>query len=113
MCDYSELVFARYQFSGEHHDFWRTVISFCHRLAIVANHRRVQQCHAAAAALLWVMGRREVGLLVIMRRLHQRYAVTYDLVCATKPFSTPRVTFTLYRPFRMILRRETVTRLIP
>ena len=84
------------------------MISLYHRVVIVANHRRVQQCHAAAAALLWVMGRREVGLLVMMRRLHLRYAVIRGLVCATKPFSPPRVTLTLYRPFRTILRRETV-----
>ena len=69
-------------------------------MEIVANRRRLQQCHAAAAALLWVMGRRNAGLLVIMRRLHLRYAVTRGLVCATKPSSPPRVTLTLYRPFR-------------
>ena len=71
-------------------------------MVIVANRRRVQQCHAAAAALLWVMGRREAGLLVNMRRLHLRHAVTRGLVCATKPSSPPRVTLTLYRPFRTI-----------
>jgi len=49
------------------------------------------------------MGRREAGLLVIMRRLHLRYAVTRGLVCATKPSSPPRVTLILYRPFRTIL----------
>ena len=79
-------------------------------MVIVANRRRVQQCHAAAAALQWVMGRREAGLLVIMRRLHLRYAVTRGLVCATQPSSTPRVTLTLYRPLRTILPREVVTR---
>ena len=63
------------------------MISLYHRVVIVANRRRVQQCHAAAAALLWVMGRREAGLLVIMRRLHLRYAVTRGLVCATKSSS--------------------------
>ena len=52
------------------------------------------------------MGRREVGLLVMMRRLHLRYAVIRGLVCATKPFSPPRVTLTLYRPFRTILRKR-------
>ena len=73
-------------------------------MVIVANRRRVQQCYAAAAALPWVMGRREAGLLVVMRRLHLRYAVTRGLVCATKPSSPPRVTITLYRPFRTILQ---------
>ena len=82
------------------------VISLHHRVAIVANRRRVRQCHAAAAALLWVMGRRETGLMVIMPRLHLRYAVTRSLVCATKPSSPPRVTFTLYRPFRTILQKR-------
>ena len=77
-----------------------------HRVVIVANRRRVQQYHAAAAALLWVMGRREAGLLVMMRRLHLRYAVTRGLVCATKPSSPPRVTLTLYRPFRTILQKR-------
>ena len=86
------------------------MISLYHRVVIVANCRRVRQYHAAAAALLWVMGRREAGLLVIMRRLHLRYAVARGLVCATKPSSPPRVTLTLYRPFRTILRRETVAR---
>ena len=66
------------------------MISLYRRVVIVANRRRVQQCHAAAAALLWVMGQREAGLLVIMRRLHLRYAVARSLVCATKPFSPPR-----------------------
>ena len=79
------------------------MISLCHQVVIVANRRRVQQCHAAAAALLWVMGRRE-SLLVIMRRLHLRYAVTCGLVCATKPSFPPRVTLTLYRPFPTILQ---------
>ena len=82
------------------------MISLYHRVVIVANRRRVRQCHAAAAALLWVMGRREAGLLVIMRRLHLRYAVTRGLVCATKPSSPPRVTLTLYRPFRTILQKR-------
>ena len=59
------------------------MISLYHRVVIVANRRRVQQCYAAAAALLWVMGRRGAGLLVIVRRLHPRYAVTRGLVCAT------------------------------
>ena len=54
------------------------------------------------------MGQREAGLLVILRRLHLRHAVPRDLVCATKPSSPPRVTLTLYRPFRTILLRETV-----
>ena len=72
----------------------------------VGNRRRVRQCHAAAAALLWVMGQRKAGLLVILRRLHLRYAVTRGLVCATKPSSPPRVTLTLYRPFRTILQRR-------
>ena len=63
------------------------MISLYHRVVIVANRRRVQQCHAAAAAVLWVMGRREVGLLVIVRWVHLRYAVTRGLVCATKPSS--------------------------
>ena len=75
-------------------------------MVIVANRRRVQQCHAAAAALLWVMGRREASLLVIMRRLDLRYAVARGLVCVTKPSSPPRVTFTLYRPFRTILQKR-------
>ena len=74
-------------------------------MLIVANRRRVQQRHAAASALLWVMGRREAGLLVIMRRLHQRYAVTRGLVSAAKPSSPPRITLTLYLPFRTILRK--------
>ena len=52
------------------------------------------------------MGRREAGLLVIMRRLHLRYDVTRGLVCATKPSSPPRVKLTLYRPFRTILRKR-------
>ena len=81
------------------------MISLYHRVVIFANRQRVQQCHAAAAALLLVMGRREAGLLVIMRRLHLRYDVTRGLVCATKPSSPPRVTLTLYRPFRTILQR--------
>ena len=51
------------------------------------------------------MGQREAGLLVILRRLHLRHAVPRDLVCATKPSSPPRVTLTLYRPFRTILQR--------
>ena len=72
----------------------------------MANRRRVRQCHAATAALLWVMGQREAGLLVILRRLHLRYAVTRGLVCATEPSSPPRVTLTLYRPFRTILQRR-------
>ena len=75
-------------------------------MIIVADRRRVQQCHAAAAALLWVMGRREAGLLVIMRRLRLRYAVTRGLVCASKPSSPPRVTLTLYRPSRTILQKR-------
>ena len=75
-------------------------------MVIVANRRRVRQCHAAAAALLWVMGRREAGLSVIRRRLHLRYAVTRDLVCAAKPSSPPRVTLTLYPPFRTILPKR-------
>ena len=50
------------------------------------------------------MRRREAGLLVILRRLHVRYAVARGLVCATKPSSPPRVTFTLYRPFRTRLQ---------
>ena len=70
---------------------------------IVPNRRRVRQCHAASSALLWVMGRREAGLLVIIRRLHLRYAVTHGLVCATRPSSPPRVTLTVCRPFRTIL----------
>ena len=82
------------------------VISLYRRVVIVANRRRVQQCHAAAAALLWVMGRREAGLLVIMRRLHLRYAVTRGLVCATKPSFPPQVTLTLNRPFRTILQKR-------
>ena len=81
------------------------MISLYHRVVIVANRRRVQQCHAAAAALLWVMGRRE-SLLVIMRRLHLRYAVTCGLVCATKPSFPPRVTLTLYRPFGTMLQKS-------
>ena len=52
------------------------------------------------------MGRREAGLLVILRRLHLRYAVTRGLVCATKPSCPPRVTLTLYRPFRTILQKR-------
>ena len=56
--------------------------------------------------MLWVMRRREAGLLVIMRRLHLRYAVTRGLVCATKPSSPPRVTLTLYRPFRKTLQKR-------
>jgi len=104
MCDCSELAFASHQFSGEHHDLANSGF-LCHRVVSVANRRRVRQCHAAAAALLWVMGRREAGLLVILRRLHLRYAVTRGLVCATKPSSPPRVTLTLYRPFRTILQR--------
>ena len=80
------------------------MIFLCHRVVIVANRRRVRQCHAAAAALLWVMGRREAGLLINLRRLHLRYAVTRGLVCSTKPSSPPRVTPTLYRPFRTILQ---------
>ena len=51
------------------------MISLDHRVVIVANRRRVQQCHAAAATVPWVMGRREAGLFVIMRRLHLRYDV--------------------------------------
>ena len=78
------------------------MIFLCHRVVIVANRRRVRQCHAATAALLWVMGRREAGLLVILRR----YAVTRGPVCATKPSSPPRVTLTLYRPFRTILQKR-------
>ena len=53
-----------------------------------------------------VMGQREAGLLVILRRLNLRYAVTRGLVCATKPSSPSRVTLTLYRPFRTILQRR-------
>ena len=53
-----------------------------------------------------LMGRREAGLLVIIRRLHLRYAVTRGLVCATKPSPPPRVTLTLYRPFRTILHTK-------
>ena len=34
---------------------------------------------------------------------HLRYAVTRGLVCATTPSSPPRVTLTVYRPFRTIL----------
>ena len=75
-------------------------------MVIVANRRRVRQCHAATAALLWVMGRREAGLLVVLRRLHLRYAVTRGLVCSTKPSSPPRVTLTLCRPFRTILQKR-------
>ena len=82
------------------------MISLYYRVVIVANRRRVRQCHAAAAALLWVMGRREAGLLVIMRRLHLRYAVTGGLVCATKTSAPPRVTLTLYRLFRTILQKR-------
>ena len=82
------------------------MIFLYHRVVIVANRRRVRQCHAAAAALLWVMGRREAGLLVIMRRLHLRYAVTRGLVCATKPSSPPRVTLTLHHSFRTILQKR-------
>ena len=37
---------------------------------------------------------------------HLRYAVTRGLVCATKPSSPPRVTLTLYRPFRTILQKR-------
>ena len=59
-------------------------------MVIVANRRRVQQCQAAAAALLCVMGRHEAGLLVIMRRVHLRHAMTRGLVCATKPLFTRR-----------------------
>ena len=44
--------------------------------------------------------------MVIMRRLHLRYAVTRGLVCATKPSSPPRVTLTLYRPFRTITKER-------
>ena len=77
-------------------------------MVIVAYRRRVQQCHAAAAALLWVMGRREAGLLVVLRRLHLRYAVTRGLVCATKPSSPPRVTLALCRPFRTMLQERLV-----
>ena len=69
-------------------------------------YKRQQRYHAAATALLWVMGRREAGLLVILRRLHLRYAVTRGLVCATKPSCPPRVTLTLYRPFRTILQKR-------
>ena len=57
---------------------------------MVVSRRRVQQCQAAAAARLRVMRRREAGLLVIMRRVHLRYAVNRGLVCATKPPSTQR-----------------------
>ena len=52
------------------------------------------------------MGRREAGLSVIRRRLHLRYAVTRDLVCAAKPSSPPRVTLTLHRRFRTIFQRR-------
>ena len=52
------------------------------------------------------MGQREAGLLVILRRLHLRYAVTGGLVCATKPSSPPRVTLTLFRPLRTTLQRR-------
>ena len=82
------------------------MICLYHRVVIVANCRRVQRYHAAATALLWVMGRREAGLLVIMRPLHLRYAVTRGLVCSTKPSSPPRVTLTLYRPFRTIFQNR-------
>ena len=82
------------------------MISLYDRVVIVANRRRVRQCHAADAALLWMMGRREAGLLVIMRRLHLRYTVTRGFVCATKPSSPPRVTLTLHRPFRTILQKR-------
>ena len=44
--------------------------------------------------------------MVILRRLHLRYAVTRGRVCATKPSSPRRVTLTLYRPFRTILQRR-------
>ena len=71
----------------------------------MANRRRVRQCHAATAALLWVMGQREAGLLVILRRLHLLYAVTCGPVCAINPSSSPRVTLTLYRPFRTIFQK--------
>ena len=98
---------AWYQFSGGHHDFSKQlVISLYHGVVTVAYRRRVRQCHAAAAALLWVMARREEGLLVILRRLPIRYAVTSGLICATKPSSPPRVTLTLYRPFRTILQKR-------
>ena len=82
------------------------MIFLCHRVVIVANRRRVRQCHAATAALLWVMGQREAGLLVILRRLHLLYAVTCGPVCAINPSSSPRVTLTLYRPFRTILQKR-------
>ena len=42
-----------------------TVILSYHRVVIVANRRRVQQCHAAAVALLRMMERHEARLLVI------------------------------------------------
>ena len=71
-------------------------------MVIVANCRRVHQCHVAAAALLWVMGRCEACLLVMKRSLHLRCAVIHGLVCATKPSSPPRATLTVYRPFRTI-----------
>ena len=44
--------------------------------------------------------------MVILRRLHLRYAVTRGPVCATKPSSPPRVALTLYRPFRTILQKR-------
>ena len=59
-------------------------------MVIIANRRRGQQCQAAAAALLCVMSRHEVGLLVIVQRVHLRYAVILGLVCDTKPPSTSR-----------------------
>ena len=110
MCDCSGLAFSWYPFSGEHHDLANS--SFvCHRVVIFANRRRVRQCHAAAAVLMWVMERREAGFLVIPRRLHLRCAVTRGLVCATTTSPPPRVTLTLYRLFRTIYyKRETVTR---
>ena len=102
-----ELAFAWYQFSGGHHDFSKQlVISLYHGVVTVAYRRRVRQCHAAAAALLWVIGRREAGLLVMLRHLHLRYAVTRGLICAAKPSSPPRVPLTLYRPFRTILQQR-------
>ena len=46
------------------------------------------------------------GLVGHYATLALRYAVTRGLVCATKPSSPPRVTLTLCRPFRTILRKR-------
>ena len=44
--------------------------------------------------------------MVTLRHLHLRYAVTRGLVSAAKPSSPPRVTLTLYRPFRTTLQKR-------